>query len=74
MFYHREVKTDSVRSRYLGQVKNLLDVNPGKDVLLYAPGYQQSAAQAITSATRGRARVVRSCADLRNAIIAQGGP
>jgi hypothetical protein len=72
--YVIEVKVDSVGAGYLRQVRTLLTTNPDKGVLFYAPGYQQSAAQAIVTATRGRARVVRSCADLRNTITAQGGP
>src|SRR5262249_36257189 len=72
--YIIEAKIDSVSHGYLPQVQKLLNANSSKDLLLYAPGYQQSAAQAIIGGTGGRARVVRSCADLRNAITAQGGP
>jgi hypothetical protein len=72
--YVIEVKVDSVGTGYLRQVRTLLAANPDKGVLLYARGYQQSAAQTVVNTTLGRARVVRSCADLRNTITAQGGP
>lgn len=72
-----EAKIDSVENKEVDQIQKELNANPGKDVLLYAPGYGNAAAQDIQrlkGASGNQAYVVHNCGELHDAISVLGGP